>query len=71
MVYNGGDIPVYQHPDKEVPPWGECLLPSVLSLLPSVTKNKGKAERAFCVVVTPSVWPQPHVTLPALKTKYL
>jgi hypothetical protein len=36
-----------------------------------VTKIKGEAERAFQVAVIPTAWPQPHVTLPALKPKYL
>jgi hypothetical protein len=57
--------------DKEIPPCGEHPLPSILSLLPSVTKTEGKAEKAFRVAVTLQVWPQPHEILPALKPKYL
>jgi hypothetical protein len=57
VIYNGGGIPIYWYSDKEIPPWGGCPLPSMLSLLTSVTNNKGKAERAFQVVVTPPAWP--------------
>jgi hypothetical protein len=53
VVYNAGDIPIYQHPNKEIFPQGEHRLSFVLSLLPSVVKTKGKAERAFWVAVTP------------------
>jgi hypothetical protein len=62
VFYNGGGIPIYQCHDKEIPPQGEYVLPSVLSLLPSVTKTKGKTERAFQVAVTPPAWPLPHMT---------
>jgi hypothetical protein len=55
---------------RNSPQGGHPLL-SILSLLPSVTKTKGEAEKAFCVAVTPPAWPQPRVTLPALKPKYL
>jgi hypothetical protein len=71
VVYNGGGIPIYWCPDKEITPWGEQHPPSVLSLLPSVTKTEGKAEKAFQVVVTLLAWPQPHAILLALKPKYL
>jgi hypothetical protein len=40
-------ISIYWHPNKEIPPQGDRPLPSVLSLLPSVIKTKGKAEKAF------------------------
>jgi hypothetical protein len=56
-VCNGRDIPIYQHHDKEIPPWGEHPLPSILSLLLSVTKTKRKAEKAFWVAVTLLAWP--------------
>jgi hypothetical protein len=36
-----------------------------------VTKTERKAEKAFQVAITPPVWLRPHVTLAALKPKYL
>jgi hypothetical protein len=62
-------IPVF--PIRKFPPCGEHPLPSILSLLPSLTKTEGKAEWVFQVAVTPSMWPCPHVILSALKPKYL
>jgi hypothetical protein len=46
VVYNGEVIPIYRRPNKEIPPRREYPLPSVLFLLLSVTKTKGKAEKA-------------------------
>jgi hypothetical protein len=69
VVYNGGGISIYQYLDKEIPPRGKHPLPSFLSLLPSVTKTEGKAEKAFWIAVTLLAWPQPHVILLALKPK--
>jgi hypothetical protein len=71
VVYNGAGIPIYQCPDKEIPSRVEHPLPSILSLLLSVTKTKGKAEKTFPVAVTLTAWPQPRVILSALKPKYL
>jgi hypothetical protein len=48
----GGDIPIYWCPKKEISPQREHPLPSILSLLLSVTTTKGKAEMAFRVAVT-------------------
>jgi hypothetical protein len=45
VIYNGGGIPIYWHPSKEIPPRGEHPVPSILSLLLSETKMEGKAER--------------------------
>jgi hypothetical protein len=53
VVYNGGGIPIYWFPDKEIPPWEERPLPSILSLLPPMTKTEGKAVQ---VAVTPLAW---------------
>jgi hypothetical protein len=47
VVYNRGGVPIYWHPNKEIPSQGEHPLPSILSLLPSVTKTEGKAEKDF------------------------
>jgi hypothetical protein len=45
VVYNGLGIPIYQCPDEEIPPREEHPLPSVFSLLASVTKTEGKLRR--------------------------
>jgi hypothetical protein len=71
VVYNGGFIPTYRYLDKEIPLQGESPHPSILSLLPSVTKTKGKVEKVFWVVVTLLRRPQPLAILLALKPKYL
>jgi hypothetical protein len=71
VVYTEGGIPIYQCPNKEIPPQREHPLTSILSPLPSVNNTKGKAEKAFWVTTTLLAWPQPHAILPALKPKYL
>jgi hypothetical protein len=70
VLHNGGGIPIYQCPKKEIPPWGERLFPSVLSLLPSVMKTEGKAEGPSRLRSPHQCGPD-HVTLLALNPKHL
>jgi hypothetical protein len=39
---------------RKSPPREEHSLPSIVSLLPSVTKTEGEGEKAFCVAEDPT-----------------